>query len=337
MRKRVFTEITAAFALAVGLLSPVHAQEIDFSGGWSPLFHEDGPERIPGPELADYTGIPVNDTARMRGDSYDSNRISVVSEYQCRMHGGDYSMRGLAEMQITKTLDTQHQLVAFHTRMGFHNQERTIYLDGRPHPSKYDAHTWSGFSTGVWQGNMLSIYTTHLKPNYLRRNGLPASAQRTFTEHWVMHGNYLSVVTAINDPVFLTEPLVRTQTWIRDPAIQITSNHCEYGPEVLGESADDVPHYLPGQNPYLAEWAEWYGVPVEATRGGAETMYPEYRELLPQTWSTLDRCDRYCECFNGSGSERPGDMFGCDLRVGAAETGIEAAAAESRERNERAE
>ena len=72
-----------------------------------------------------------------------------------------------------------------------------------------------------------------------------------------------------------------------------------------GESADDVPHYLPGQNPYLAEWAEWYGIPVEAARGGAETMYPEYRELLPQTWSTLDRCERYCQCMN---------EFGCGLR-----------------------
>jgi hypothetical protein len=248
--------------------------------------------------------MPVNDAARMRGDTYDSNRISVVTEYQCRQHGGDYSMRGLAEMRITQALDGDSRLEAIHTRMGFHNQERTIWMDGRPHPSEHAAHTWAGFSTGVWDGNMLTVTTTHLKPSYLRRNGLPASAERTFTEHWVLHGDYLSVVTVINDPVFLTEPLVRTQSWVRDPSLVITSNDCEYVPEVLGESADDVPHYLPGENPYLREWSEWYGVPYDATRGGAETMYPEYRELLPQTWSTLDRCERYCRCFNG---------FGCGL------------------------
>ena len=213
-------------------------------------------------------------------------------------------MRGLAEMMITKQLDDQNRLVSFHTRMGFHNQERTIYLDGRPHPSEHAAHTWGGFSTGVWEGNMLVITTTHLKPNYLRRNGLPASAQRTFTEYWMLHDDYLSVVTAINDPVFLTEPLVRSESWVRDPSLEITDNDCEYVTEVPAQYPDDVPFYLPGENPYLREWSEWYGVTFESTRGGAETMYPEYRELMPQTWSTLDRCERYCRCFNG---------FGCNV------------------------
>ena len=36
-----------------------------------------------------------------------------------------------------------------------------------------------------------------------------------------------------------------------------------------------VPHYLPGQNPYLTEFAAQHGLPVEPTRGGAATMYPE--------------------------------------------------------------
>ena len=117
--------LLGAVALSVTLASgPAAAQDVDFSGGWGPLFHEDGPERLPGPELADYAGMPVNDAARMRGDTYDSNRISVVTEYQCRQHGGDYSMRGLSEMLITMTRDAQNRLVAFHTRMGFHNQER---------------------------------------------------------------------------------------------------------------------------------------------------------------------------------------------------------------------
>jgi hypothetical protein len=304
MCRPVLLIMALATALAVPA-APATAQNIDFTGGWNMLAHEDGPERLPGPELGDYAGIPINEAARLRGDSYDSNRISVVTEYQCRQHGGDYSMRGLAELRVTQTLGPDGRIAALQTRMGFHNQERTIWLDGRPHPSEHAAHTWGGFSTGVWEGNMLTITTTHLKPSYLRRNGLPASAERTFTEHWVLHGDYLSVVTVTSDPVFLTEPLVRTQSWVRDPSMVVTSNDCEYVPEVLGDSADDVPHYLPGENPYLTEWAEWYGVPVEAARGGAETMYPEYRELLPQTWSTLDRCERYCRCFNG---------FGCGLQ-----------------------
>jgi hypothetical protein len=184
--------------------APAYSQ-VDFSGNWVPLFHEDQPERLPGPELGDYSGIPLNDAGRMRGDSYDGDRISVVTEYQCRPHGGDYSMRGLANMRVEQILDPLTQRVlGVHLRMNFQEQERTIWLDGRERPQPLAAHTFAGFSTGTWNGNMLNVETTHLKPNYLRRNGLPRSDRATFTEHWVRHGDYLTITTLIRDPAFLT-------------------------------------------------------------------------------------------------------------------------------------
>ena len=51
----------------IAIATPVFAQDIDFSGGWVPIFHEDGPERLPGPELMDYLGLPINDQARQWG------------------------------------------------------------------------------------------------------------------------------------------------------------------------------------------------------------------------------------------------------------------------------
>ena len=132
--------------------------------------------------------------------------------------------------------------------MNFQEMERTIYLDGRPHPSANAAHTWSGFSTGTWQDNVLNIYTTHLKENYIRRNGIAASDKRTFTEHWVRHGNYLTVQTVVTDPALLAEPLVRSQTWILDPTQQLGRNICETANEVP-KPAGSVPHHLPGTNP----------------------------------------------------------------------------------------
>jgi hypothetical protein len=281
---------------------PSFAQGVDFSGQWNPIFHEDGPERLPGPELADYLGLPINAAARLRADAYDGDRISSVPEYQCRPHAADYAMRGLANMRVTTEIDPVSQrVIAFKTRMGFHDAERTIYLDGRPHPPAGAVHTFSGFSTATWEGSMLKIYTTHLKPYYLRRNGVPASDKRTLTEYWTRHGQFLTVVTITDDPVFLTERLVRSQSWALDPGQTIGSNWCDTAPELVLE-AGKVPNWLPGANPYLREFAGWYGIPYEATRGGAETMYPEYRSKLPQTWSTLDRCGRYCTCMNqGSG------------------------------------
>jgi hypothetical protein len=216
-------------------------------------------------------------------------------------------MRGLANMRVVTDFDTNTQRMAeLHTRINFHDAERTIYLDGRPHPGPEAPHSWSGFSTGVWQGNQLVITTTHLKAYYIRRNGVPSSDKRTLTEYWMRHGDILTVVTITSDPVFLTEPLVRSQSWSFDPGQRFGSNWCDYAPEVVVGPDRLVPHYLPGTNPYLQEFAGWYGLPVEATRGGAETMYPEYRLKLKQTFSTLDRCERYCTCFNGVG--------GCNLR-----------------------
>jgi hypothetical protein len=246
--------------------------------------------------LGDYLGLPINDAARLRADSYDADRISVVPEYECRPHSSDYSMRGLANMRVDAIRDTVTQrIIAFHTRMGFQEMERTIWLDGRPHPSEYAPHTWQGFSTGSWEDNMLDIYTTHLKESYLKRNGVPRSDKATFTEHWVRHGNFLTVATVVSDPVFLTEPLVRTQTWIFDPAQVIARDICETVSEVP-KAADYVPNHLPGTNPFLHEVADWYGLPYEATRGGAETLYPEYRKKMEKPEHPRDRCERYCSC-----------------------------------------
>ena len=40
----------------------------------------------------------------------------------------------------------------------------------------------------------------------------------------------------------------------------------------------EIPHYLPGANPFVREWAAKHQVPLAAARGGAETMYPEFSE-----------------------------------------------------------
>jgi hypothetical protein len=290
-------------ARCVGLIAwaclaamPASAQ-VDFAGNWSPLYHEDLPDRIPGPELGDYTGIPINDAARLRADSYDADRISVVSEYECRPHSADYSMRGLANMRIDNIIDPATQrVVAIHTRMWFQEMERTIWLDGRPHPSEYAPHTWQGFSTAAWQDNMLSVYTTHLKESYIKRNGLPRSDKATFTEHWVRHGDYLTVATVVTDPVFLTEPLVRTQTWVLDPAQTMIRDVCETAAEVPQREPDYVPNHLPGTNPFLHEVADWYGLPYDSLRGGAETLYPEYRQKMGKPEKTPAHCGRYCQC-----------------------------------------
>ena len=280
--------------LLMSVAAPASAQ-VDFSGEWAPIYHEDGPERGPGPELGDYTEMPINDAARLRADSWDADRISVVTEYQCRPHGADYALRGLGNLRIWREIETDTQrLVAFHMHWLAFDSERTVWMDGRPHPPQNAPHTWQGFSTGAWDGNTLTITTTHLKENYLRRNGLPRSDQAVLTEHWTRHRDYLTIVTVIEDPVFLTEPLVRSDNWFIDPGQRLGIFGCEYAAEVP-KPVGTVPHHLPGTNSNLREFSEWYGLPFDATRGGAETLYPEYRRKL-DSYKPPAMCTRYCNC-----------------------------------------
>jgi hypothetical protein len=285
---------------------PAFAQ-VDFTGQWESLYHEDAPERLPGPELGDYLGMPLNEAGRLRADSYDADRISVVTEYQCRPHSGDYSMHGLSSLRIWRDIDPATQkLIAFRTHTGFMAMERTIWMDGRPHPPEYADHTWQGFSTGVWEGNMLTITTTHLKPSYLRRNGIPRSDKAKVTEHWTRHGSFLTVIVFIDDPVFLTEPLIRSENWALDPGQEFVPQSCEPAPEIPAPKGT-VPQHLPGTNPFLHEVADWYGLPIKATRGGAETMYPEFRQTMGKPEKPApEKCDRYCTCGMNGGT--------CDLR-----------------------
>ena len=258
---------------------PQPARGIDLSGEWAPRFHEDQPERIPGPDIGDYLGLPITPAARLHGDSWDAS-ILTLPEHQCKPHPSDYSPRGPANLRLWKEIDTaSQQVVAWHTHISWQAPERSIYMDGRPHPPEYAAHTWQGFSTGKWDGDMLTVTTTHLKMGWIRRNGIPRSDLATVTEHFLRHGDYLTLITVISDPVYLSEPFIRTTNWANDPHQNIAPYPCEIVVEV-DRPQGTVPHHLPGTNTFLNEFASKSGIPVDATRGGAETTYPEYMLTL---------------------------------------------------------
>ncbi len=290
--------LAAATLMAGVFWTTTHAQEIDFSGEWRPLYHEDGQDRIPGPDLGDYSGLPLNDSARLRADSYTTSRMSLVMENICRQHGADYALRGMAHMRITIEVNpVSQQVLAFRMRFGNQNMERMIWLDDHAPPGPKAPLTWQGFSTGHWEANQLVIKTTHLKENYRRRNGVPSGPKRTMTEQWIRHGNILTIVSIVEDPEFLTEPLVLSQNWVLDPGQQMATDGCEYVPELPTERGA-VPHYLPGTNPFLTEVAERYGLPAKGVRGGAETMYPEFRLTMGPPAAKPERCKLYCTCMN---------------------------------------
>ena len=98
-------------------------------------------------------------------------------------------------------------------------------MDGRPRPSPHAQHSWQGFSTGEWEGDMLKVTTTHLKEGWLRRNGVPRSDKATLIEHFIRHGDYLTLVTIVKDPVYLTEPFAHVELGGR-PGFQLSPFSC---------------------------------------------------------------------------------------------------------------
>jgi hypothetical protein len=222
--------------------------------------------------------LPITDAARMRADTWDA-AIQTLPEWQCRPHSADYIWRGPSNLRISKEVDpVTRQITAFHAEW-LRSVDNVIYLDGRPHPSENAPHTWGGFATGKWEGDMLTVKVTHLKEGYIRRNGVPRSDLATLTEHWMRHGNWLTVVTIVNDPVYLSEPFVRSTDYELDEHQLVPPYPCDVVEEVE-RSKGVVPSLLPGANPFLEDFPAAYNLPAEAARGGAETMYPEYRNKM---------------------------------------------------------
>ncbi|HEY6347360.1 MAG TPA: hypothetical protein VIY49_38215 [Bryobacteraceae bacterium] len=252
--------------------------QIDLSGYWNSPMQEDALERGGGPMSGEYQGIPLNDAARMRADSWSSSLLTVP-ERQCIPHPADYGP-SFSNLQMWKDMDpVTRDEIAWHTHMSWMAVERTIWMDGRPHPPDYAPHTWQGFSTGKWEKNTLTVTTTHLKTGWIRRNGIPRGDRATITEHFIRNGDVLTWVTIIYDPEYLTEPMVRSRDFTLNPYGKMDAYPCESVEEIVRPQGV-VPHYLPGKNPFLTEFATKYHLPQEAARGGAETMYPEYQDKL---------------------------------------------------------
>jgi hypothetical protein len=256
---------------------PAWAQ-VDVAGEWGRDNHEDQPHRAPGAELGDYTGHPINAAARQKAESWDASILSQP-EQQAKPHPAQYSMRGpQPNLRISKVVDpVGGKLVAYTMAGYFGRADRTIWMDGRPRPSQFAEHTFGGFSTGEWVagGTQLKVTTTHMKTAFINRNGIPSSYRGVMTEFFSVHGDVMVHLSIVDDPVYLEEPMVRSNNFRRALGQHV-------GPAIPFETVDElgdrpigwVPHWPVGTR--HTEYADRFNLPWEATRGGKESLYPEY-------------------------------------------------------------
>jgi hypothetical protein len=116
---------------------------------------------------------------------------------------------------------------------------------------------------------------------FQQRNGVPVSPYAVMHEYFIRHGDRMTLISQIDDPVYLEEPMIRTSTFRWNPgAREGAIAQVDVADEVPGLRQGDVPHYpLGSKHP---EYADDNKLPFEATLGGKETLYPEYVEKLKQ-------------------------------------------------------
>lgn len=294
-RRRSSQICRVAFLVLVGtfMTQPVFAQ-VDITGMWRPMSRNQDGSGMTG----DAAGMPVSPQGRWRADAWSPEEFDVA-EWVCRPHAWDYSFDGgLSPIRFWPEINqATQQVIAYHGHINQEEQETTIWMDGRPRPPEHAVHTWSGFSTGEWDGNVLVITTTHLKEAYIRRTGLMRSDKTTLRTRWRRVGNYLQATVIMYDPVYLAEPYVRsTMMWNNDPGMIMAPYPCEEATETAVPRGK-VAHFLPGQSPMPGlnpKLTDRFGTAYEPRMGGPMTMYPEYitrMKAMPRPATTFGEAD----------------------------------------------
>ena len=198
--------------------TPRTAAPIDLTGNWVAIVSEDWRWRMVTPAKGDYASVPLNAEGKRVADLWDPEKDARAGE-QCRAYGAPGLMRGPTRLRVTWLDDATLKV---ETDYGIQTRLFPFRAPGGASPA--GAPAWQGVSTAQWImaagggrggprfGSMKSV-TTRLKPGYLRKNGVPYSANAVFTEYWDVHrerngDQYMVVTNVVDDPMYLQTPWV---------------------------------------------------------------------------------------------------------------------------------
>jgi hypothetical protein len=220
------TAIVSCALLPAQTNTPRARAPIDLTGYWVSIVTEDWRYRMVTPQKGDYASVPITPEAKKAADAWDPAKDEAAGE-QCRSYGAPAIMRVPGRLHIVWEDDNTLRV---DTDAG--KQTRLLHFNGQPAAG---APTWQGFSAAHWdippggrgadpttRGGSLKVVTTHIRPGYLRKNGVPYSADATLTEYFskTLEPNgdsWLIVTTVVEDPKYLTQPFI-TSTHFRKQA-----------------------------------------------------------------------------------------------------------------------
>jgi hypothetical protein len=212
--------------------TPQAAAAVDLTGNWVSLIDDEWRWRMITPAKGDVSFVPVNAEARRIANNWDPAKDEAEGN-ACRAFGAAGIMHLPTRLHITwsdeKTLEID-------TDAG--TQKRRFHFDG----SRWTGGDldWQGDSVASWEkqsqaqgfgipsrngpppgAGSLKVVTTHMKPGYLRKNGVPYSANAVLTEFFdrvEYDGTPFLIVTGIvEDPQYLTGRFITTEQFKQEP------------------------------------------------------------------------------------------------------------------------
>ncbi|PWU07176.1 MAG: hypothetical protein C5B51_10615 [Terriglobia bacterium] len=173
------------------------------------------------PAKGDYASVPLNAAGRKVADSWDPGKDEAAGD-QCKAYGAPAVMRIPGRLHVTWQDD---YTLKVETDAG--TQTRLFHFNPAAAGAGGD---WQGASVANWEvvagarnqlpGAGLKVTTTRLKAGYLRKNGVPYSANAVVTEYYdrVNESNgdsWLIVKTIVEDPMYLNVPFITSTNFKR--------------------------------------------------------------------------------------------------------------------------
>ena len=205
---------------------------LDLAGYWVSIIDDEWRWRMMTPAKGDLAFLPLNSEGRRVAGTWDLAKDEADGNL-CRAFGAAGIMHLPERLHITWADD---RTLEIDTDAGM--QKRLLHFDG----SKWSGGEpdWQGDSVASWEkqtqvrgfgfpmrvppapnAGSLKVVTTHMRPGYLRKNGVPYGGNAVLTEFFdriELDGEpYLIVTGVVEDPQYLTARFITTEQFKFEP------------------------------------------------------------------------------------------------------------------------
>lgn len=211
--------------------SPREMAPIDLTGTWVSIVNEDWRWRMMTAPKGDFPGVPLTQAGLAAANAWDP-----ASDGSCKAYGVGGIMRMPTRVRINWV---GNDVLKIETDAG--QQTRELIFDRAP--AANTSPTLQGFSKAQWQlppvvrgqvaggaqitndsrarGGSLTVVTTNHTGGWVRKNGVPYSANAIVTEHYDRFKTpdgqeWFTVLTIVDDPANFREPFLTSSHFRRE-------------------------------------------------------------------------------------------------------------------------